>query len=57
MIKQARVVPLETPDNSSDSDNESENEDGKEIQVNAYLPILVERQTLDEQANPETGKL
>eukprot|EP00088_Acartia_fossae_P003315 TRINITY_DN1138_c0_g1_i4.p1 TRINITY_DN1138_c0_g1~~TRINITY_DN1138_c0_g1_i4.p1 ORF type:complete len:167 (-),score=40.48 TRINITY_DN1138_c0_g1_i4:499-999(-) len=33
MIKQARVVPLETPDNSSDSDNESENEEGKDIQV------------------------
>eukprot|EP00088_Acartia_fossae_P017903 TRINITY_DN2024_c0_g2_i1.p1 TRINITY_DN2024_c0_g2~~TRINITY_DN2024_c0_g2_i1.p1 ORF type:complete len:284 (-),score=74.09 TRINITY_DN2024_c0_g2_i1:80-931(-) len=32
MIKQPRVVPLETPDNSSDS-SDSENEEGKEIQV------------------------
>jgi len=32
MIKQPRVVPLETPDNSSDS-SDSENEEGKEIHV------------------------
>jgi len=32
MIKQPRLVPLETPDNSSDS-SDSENEEGKEIQV------------------------
>ena len=30
--KQPRTVPLETPDNSSDS-SDSENEEGKEIQV------------------------
>jgi len=32
MFKQPRVVPIETPDNSSDS-SDSENEEGKEIQV------------------------
>jgi len=31
-FKQPRIVPLETPDNSSDS-SDSENEEGKEIQV------------------------
>ena len=37
--KLPRTVPLETPDNSSDS-SDSENEEGKEIQVNFFLWIL-----------------
>ena len=37
--KLPRTVPLETPDNSSDS-SDSENEEGKEIQVNMFVILF-----------------
>ncbi len=35
-VKQPRVVPLETPDNTSSDSSDSEGEEGKEIQVESY---------------------
>jgi hypothetical protein len=32
-VKQPRIVPLETPDNTSSDSSDSEGEEGKEIQV------------------------
>jgi hypothetical protein len=32
-VKQPRMVPLETPDNTSSDSSDSEGEEGKEIQV------------------------
>ena len=37
-FKHPRQIPLETPDNSSDS-SDSENEEGKEIQVDQDLKL------------------